>query len=51
MSTPIAVTAWGMQLKVDSADDPRIDEFIKLYRDNRQTTPEYGAPCDGGVMP
>lgn len=51
MSTPIAVIAWGMQLKVDSADDPRIDEFINLYRNNRQTTPEYGAPCDGGVMP
>ncbi|MDI2132690.1 DUF3105 domain-containing protein [Yinghuangia seranimata] len=49
MSTPITVTAWGFQLKVDNADDPRIDDFIKLYRVNQQTTPEPGASCSGGV--
>jgi hypothetical protein len=28
MDTPIAVSAWNAQLKVDSADDARIKEFI-----------------------
>ncbi|NUU21407.1 MAG: DUF3105 domain-containing protein [Streptomycetaceae bacterium] len=49
MSTPITVTSWGMQLKVDNADDPRIDQFITQYRNNKQTTPEYGAACTGGT--
>jgi hypothetical protein len=49
MSTPITLSSWGFQLKVDNADDPRIDQFIKLYRVNKQTTPEYGAACTGGT--
>jgi hypothetical protein len=49
MSTPITVTSWGFQLKVDNPDDPRIDAFIKQYRVNKQTTPEYGAACTGGI--
>ena len=29
LDKPISLQAWGYQLKVDNADDPRIDEFIK----------------------
>lgn len=48
MDTPIAISAWGKQLKVDSADDPRLAEFVKEYRQGPQT-PEPGAACTGGV--
>ncbi|NJN16900.1 MAG: DUF3105 domain-containing protein [Oscillochloris sp.] len=48
MDTPIALSAWGAQLKVDSAADPRIEQFIAKYRQGSQT-PEPGASCVGGV--
>ena len=46
LTSPISLQAWGYQLFVDSADDPRIDEFISLIRLNPNTTPEYGATCN-----
>jgi hypothetical protein len=48
MDTPIAVTAWDAQLKVDSADDERIDEFIQAYWQN-VNGPEPGAACTGAL--
>lgn len=50
MDSPITLSAWGHQLTVDSADDPRIKGFIKEYRQGKQT-PEPGAACTGGVTP
>ena len=47
--SPIMATAWGVQLSVDAADDPALDDFLTTYRQGEQT-PEPGAPCDGGVM-
>ena len=44
----IKLSAWGEQLSVESADDPRIDAFVTKYRQGPQT-PEPGAPCTGGV--
>jgi hypothetical protein len=46
--SPVVLTGWNTQLKVDSVDDPRIDEFVTTYRQGPQT-PEPGAPCDGGT--
>ena len=34
LDKPISLQAWGYQLKVDNADDARIDEFIKALRMN-----------------
>ena len=34
LDKPISLQAWGYQLKVDNADDGRIDEFIKALREN-----------------
>ncbi len=45
---PIIVTAWGYQLKVDRADDPRMLQFIKKYEQN-PFGPEPGATCTGGI--
>ncbi|GHE39141.1 DUF3105 domain-containing protein [Streptomyces lavendulocolor] len=48
-SSPIALTAWGHQLKVDKASDPRVDQFLDKYVQGEQT-PEPGAACTGGGM-
>ncbi|GGO09818.1 hypothetical protein GCM10010116_19710 [Microbispora rosea subsp. aerata] len=45
----IVVSSWNRQLALDSADDPRLPEFIKKYKQNPTTTPEYGASCSGGI--
>jgi Protein of unknown function (DUF3105) len=41
------MTAWGHQLSVTSASDPRIDEFLAAYTQGPQA-PEAGAPVTGG---
>ncbi|GAA3630573.1 DUF3105 domain-containing protein [Kineosporia mesophila] len=48
LPNPITLSAWGLQLSVDTADDPRIEKFIKEYKQGKQT-PEMGAACTGGV--
>jgi hypothetical protein len=45
LKAPVSLQAWGYQLFVDSANDPRIGRFIAALRYNPQTTPEYGATC------
>ncbi len=45
-TAPISLQAWGYQLAVDRADDPRIDAFIRKYRIT--AGPEKGATCAGG---
>lgn len=46
MDTPIAVSAWNAQLKVDSADDERIEQFVKAYWKSTNA-PEPNAACTG----
>lgn len=48
LASEIVMTAWGVQLEIDSADDERIEQFITVYRNGPQT-PEPGAPCTGGT--
>jgi hypothetical protein len=45
LKSPISLQAWGYQLFLQKATDPRIAKFISLLRYNKQTTPEYGATC------
>ncbi|GAB2911540.1 DUF3105 domain-containing protein [Rhodococcus aerolatus] len=45
-SSPVSLQSWGHRLEVDSANDPRIDEFITALRLNSNTYPEVGASCD-----
>jgi hypothetical protein len=49
LPAPIIATAWGKQLQVEDADDPRLAEFLAAYLQGPQT-PEPGAPCSGGVQ-
>ncbi len=44
LPTPVVASTWGMQLKLDSATDPRLAEFVTDYLENG-TPPEPGAPC------
>ncbi|RKN05383.1 DUF3105 domain-containing protein [Streptomyces radicis] len=46
--SPIVLTAWGNQLALDTADDPRVDEFFTTFVQGEQT-PEPGAACTGGI--
>lgn len=48
LPAPIVLSAWGIQLKVTKANDPRIAQFLSTYSQGPQT-PEPGAPCSGGV--
>jgi len=43
--SPIKLTAWGNQLSVQSADDPRIEAFLNAFRGGPQA-PEPGATCN-----
>jgi hypothetical protein len=49
LPSPIVVTSWGFQLKLTSATDPRLQQFVDKFRYSQQYTPEYGGPCTGGV--
>jgi hypothetical protein len=46
--SPITLSAWGHQLKVNKASDPRVAEFFDKYVQGKQT-PEPGAACTGGI--
>ena len=48
LPAPIVASAWGKQVQLDSASDPRLNAFIKAYRIGPQT-PEKGAACTGGI--
>jgi hypothetical protein len=46
LDAPISLQSWGHQLKLDDAQDKRIDQFIQSLRLNEYTYPEPGASCD-----
>lgn len=50
LPAPIVATAWGKQLLVTSASDPRLAKFAKAYTQG-PTTPEPGAACQGVGSP
>ncbi|MBB5155287.1 DUF3105 domain-containing protein [Saccharopolyspora phatthalungensis] len=46
MDSPISLQSWGHQLKVDNANDQRIDQFITALRvNNNGVYPEIGGSC------
>ncbi|MFI1707875.1 DUF3105 domain-containing protein [Streptomyces griseoruber] len=46
-TSPITLSAWGKQLGVETASDPRVRQFLDKYVQGEQT-PEPGAACTGG---
>jgi hypothetical protein len=49
LSAPVVASAWNHQIALDGAADPRLRAFIDEYKNNPRSTPEFGAPCAGGV--
>lgn len=47
LPSPVVVSAWNHQLQLQSADDPGLDSFIRLFRLSKDA-PEPGAACAGG---
>jgi hypothetical protein len=47
LDSKISLQAWGYQLKVNSATDGRVDDFIKALRKNATMEPQAG--CSGGI--
>jgi hypothetical protein len=48
LPAPIVLSAWGVQLWLESLPDPAADEFVATYRMGSHA-PEPGAPCTGGT--
>ena len=48
LPTSVVASAWGAQLKVQSASDPRLADFIHYYAGGAQGG-EQGATCTSGV--
>ncbi|WP_354644152.1 DUF3105 domain-containing protein [Kitasatospora camelliae] len=46
----LTLTAWGAQLVLESASDPRVEQFFTRYVQGPQTQ-EPGASCSAGSMP
>ncbi len=49
LPSPIVVSSWGFQLRLSSPADPRLQQFVSKFRVSQKYSPEYGAPCTGGV--
>lgn len=45
--TPVVATAWGAQLRLGSAIDARLEQFVNALRD--ASAPEPGASCENGI--
>jgi hypothetical protein len=48
LPAPVVASAWGNQLRLDSADDQNLEQFVSTFRQGTQT-PEPGARCTGGT--
>lgn len=54
LDAAVSLQSWGHQLKLDSAGDERVSQFISALRQNPNTYPEVGASCStvpGGFNP
>jgi hypothetical protein len=47
LPSPVVASAWGRQVRLASASDARLGQFVKAFRQGPQT-PEPGAACAGG---
>lgn len=46
-TSPIVATSWDHQLFLQSANDASLDQFIRVFKNSKTYTPEYGATCSG----
>lgn len=48
LKSPVVASAWGKQISLKGANDPRLKAFIRKYTQGPQA-PESGAACTGGT--
>lgn len=48
LDSPIVLSAWDAQVRIDDASDPRLKQFVAQYWQS-SSAPEPGAPCTGGI--
>ena len=48
LTTPVVASAWGLQLELPAATDPKLAQFVDYYENGPQT-PEANTPCAGGT--
>jgi hypothetical protein len=48
---PIVVSSWGHQLQITDgdADSKALKQFVRVYKNNAEFTPEFGAGCANGT--
>lgn len=49
LPAPIVASSWGFQLPLTSPTDARLQKFVNKFRYSPLYSPEYPAPCTGGV--
>jgi hypothetical protein len=50
LKSNVSLQAWGYQLFVDAATDPRVEQFVKTLRLSQTNTPELGASCTNAAF-
>src|SRR5215216_2543952 len=48
LPTPVVGSAWGRQLRLEGANDPRLEQFVSTFEWGSQS-PEPEGPCTGGI--
>ncbi len=48
LPSPVVASAWGVQLKLRSANDPPLKSFVETYKSGSRA-PEPGGECTGGT--
>ncbi|OLB06019.1 MAG: hypothetical protein AUH14_07365 [Candidatus Rokubacteria bacterium 13_2_20CM_69_15_1] len=48
LPVPVVASAWGRQLRLDSANDSRLGRFVRIFQNGLQA-PERGRECSGGI--
>lgn len=48
LQAPIVASAWGKQFTPESADSTELEQFIRVFKNDPDNTPEYGATCATG---
>jgi hypothetical protein len=48
LPAPVVASAWGRQLRLEGAYDPRLEQFVDAFERGSQS-PEPEGPCTGGI--
>ncbi|HVX53290.1 DUF3105 domain-containing protein, partial [Nocardioides sp.] len=47
LPSKVVLSSWGYQLRLDSVDTSRMQQFVDTFRHSKKYTPEYGSAADG----